>query len=86
LNELGARMAGIAKRFADAVRRERDAVGAALRPRGCAVCGLVFGSHAAFAVAHDPAWPGGCMPPGALGQLRELDGVWVIPGSDAARR
>ena len=82
----GAVMAGIIRRFTEAARREREAVSEALQPRGCPACGLVFGSHAAYTVAHDPHWPGGCLPPGAAGQLEQHDGVWVIPGSDAARR
>lgn len=90
-NQQGATMAGIVRQSRDAARLEaeaieRDAVDEALRPRGCPRCGLVFGSAAAFTVAHDPNWPGGCLPPGAAGQLAEVDGVWVLPWSDAARR
>jgi hypothetical protein len=59
----------------------REAVEEALRPRGCPLCGMTFGSAAAFTVAHD----GRCLPPGAYGQLVEVDGVWCLRGSDMAQ-
>ena len=82
-------MAGIIRRMTEAARRaadQQDAVDEAMKPRGCPDCGQTFGSAGAFTVHRSGDWPGGCMPPGALGQLQERDGVWVIPGSDAARR
>jgi hypothetical protein len=69
-----------------APRTEQEAIDEALKPRGCGTCGLVFGSEAAFTVHRDAGWPGGCLPPGAAGQLAERDGVWVLPWSDAAQR
>jgi hypothetical protein len=77
----GASMAGIIRREAGTERRDREAAEAAMRPRGC-TCGLIF-IGSAFDVHRDPGWPGGCLPPGALGQLEERDGVWVLAGSAA---
>jgi hypothetical protein len=64
---------------------DRDAIEAALRPRGCERCGRTFAGHAAWQVAHDPHWPGGCVPPEVAG-LTCTDGVWGVPGSAAASR
>ena len=80
-NDLGANMAGIIRQSGDAERLDAEAIEAATRPRGCPACGLTFGSAAAFTVAHDPHWPGGCLPPGAAGQLVDIDGVWVTPAA-----
>ncbi len=63
---------------------DAEAIDAARRPRGCR-CGATFIGDAACSIHRDPGWPGGCLPPGALGQLEERDGVWVLPGSDPAR-
>jgi hypothetical protein len=75
--------------YRKAARRQREAKRAlaerAKQARGCAACGLVFGSEAAWQVAHDPSWPG-CLPEGAFAQLVQVDGVWCIPDSDAAKR
>lgn len=82
----GEAMGNASRALREAEARDRAAVAEALRARGCGSCGGVFGSAAAFTVHRERDWPGGCLPPGALGQLAEVDGVWVIPGSDAARQ
>lgn len=61
----------------DAERLEAEALEQASKPRGCASCGLTFGSGTAYRVHRDASWPGGCLPPGAAGQLVDVDGVWV---------
>jgi hypothetical protein len=69
-------------------RREAvsEAISEALAPRGCGSCGMTFGSASAWTV-HFEAGPGSrCLPPGARGQLAEVDGVWCTRGSDASRR
>jgi len=65
--------------------RDIEAAERALQPRGCRDCGATFADLNSWTVHRDPRWPGGCLPPGALGQLQERDGIWVVPGSDAAR-
>ena len=65
----------------DAELRDAAAVAAALRPRSCGGCGRTF-IGSAFAVAHD----GRCLPDHAIESLLlEVDGVWVLRWSDAAR-
>ncbi len=77
-------MRQMVQEFREASRREQEAAEAAGRPKGCRSCGRTFANSAAFTVAHDPMWPGGCVPPDVAG-LIEVDGVWCRPGSDAAR-
>jgi hypothetical protein len=65
-----------------AARAERDAIAEALKPRGCGSCGLTMGSASAWTV-HFEHGPGSrCLPPGARGQLAEVDGVWCTRGSE----
>lgn len=64
--------------------REQEAIEHARRPRGCGSCGATFIGDAAFTIHRDPGWPGGCLPPGALGQLEQIDGAWCRRGSGAA--
>jgi hypothetical protein len=75
-------------RILDAFRRgadgEPDPVAEAMRPRSCR-CGLTFGSRGAYLVHFEAGVGSRCLPPGARGQLVERDGVWCLPGSDAAR-
>ena len=59
---------------------ERAAVEAFMRPRSCSRCGFTFATQAEHQVAHDPHWPGGCVPPEVAG-LVEVDGVWCQVGS-----
>jgi hypothetical protein len=65
------------------MRREQEAIEEARRPVSCRRCGRTYGGSVAYQVAHDPEWPG-CVPPDVAG-LIEVDGVFCVPGSDAAR-
>lgn len=85
-NEIGATVAGFGKAFRKASGAEREAIEAAMRPKGCGGCGQTFGSMGAYLVHFEAQEGSRCLPPGARGQLVDRDGVWCIPGFDPARR
>ena len=63
-------------------RHADDPLAEARRPRSCRACGGLFiGSAFTVHRVGDRCLPGG----DAYGQLEQVDGVWVMRGSDAAR-
>lgn len=85
-NTTGEVMSRFSKAFSEAARQQREAVAEALRPKGCGSCGQTFGTMGAYLVHFETGEGSRCLPPGARGQLAERDGVWCLPGTDAARR
>ena len=82
----GRAMGKIAQQFADAARRDREAIEAAGRPVGCGRCGLTLGSPGAYQLHLDDFGSGPvCLPP-EMTLLELVDGVWCTPGSDATLR
>ena len=77
--ETGEIMTEIIRHQHDDEQRDREALEAATRARGCGRCGRTYAGSAAYQVAHDPGWPG-CVPPDVAG-LIEVDGVWCVPGA-----
>jgi hypothetical protein len=83
-NEQGGEMAGIIRQFSASATAGREAIEAAMRPKGCPPCGRTFGTRSAYEI-HFEQGPGSrCLPGDAYGQLVEVDGVWCVPGSEAA--
>ena len=74
-----------AKGTPSVTRTEQEAIEAALRPRGCGRCGRTFGNGTAYAVHFESGEGSACLPGDAYGQLEQVDGVWIVPGSDASR-
>ena len=62
---------------------EAKAVAEAMKPKGCTGCGGIYGTAGAFQVHRDR---GQCLAGDACGQLVQIDGVWFLPWSDAARQ
>jgi len=82
----GAAMAGIIGRFRqDGRSGDQEAIEAAARPRSCSRCGGTYGSASAYTVHFESGEGSRCLPGDARGQLVSIDGVWCLPGSDAAR-
>lgn len=70
----------------DTVSRDADELAEALKPRGCGSCGGFYGSASAYTVHFEQGEGSRCLPGDAHGQLEQVDGVWVLPWSDTARR
>jgi hypothetical protein len=64
-------------------RQRREAEAEAQRPVQCtSTCQRVFASRGAYDQAHDPRWPGGCLPTSAIESLLvEHRGTWYTRGS-----
>ena len=81
---------GTWKRFKEAVdgqgATDREAIEAAMRPVGCRSCGQTYGSSGAYLVHFEQGEGSRCLTGDARGQLVDVDGVYCLPGSDAARR
>jgi hypothetical protein len=64
-------------------RLQQEAIAEAQRPKSCGGCGRTFASRSAFTVAHD----GRCLPDHMIeSALLQVSGVWVLRGTDQARR
>jgi hypothetical protein len=65
-------------------RWRREAAAEAQRPVQCTgTCQRVFGSRGAYDQAHDPGWPGVCLPVGAIESLLvDHRGTWYTRGSE----
>lgn len=62
--------------------RRRESEVAAQKVVECTSCGRRF-VGGAWQVAHDPRWPGGCVPTSAVESLlTEVRGVWYSRGSE----
>lgn len=86
LNTTGETMSKLSRAFSEAARRDREAIEEAMRAKSCRSCGRVFGSTGAYMIHFEDGEGTRCLSDGARGQLQEVAGVWVLPGSDAARR
>jgi hypothetical protein len=69
----------IISEFGEDERARREASEQAGSARGCGKCGRTFDRLASWQVAHDPSWPGGCVPSEVAG-LTEVDGVFTYGG------
>lgn len=75
----GEAMAQVMQQFND--DRNREALEAAARPRGCGRCGRTFANSAAYSVHFESGEGSRCLPDDAFGQLEVRDGVWMLAGT-----